>query len=287
MNTHLHTALGLARHAVPVLPLHRGKIPFANCAACTDNACGGRPNMKTPGPCQCPRPCHAWAAATYDEDILTSPSWATAWRHAEAVAYVPGGAGVTVLDLDDETAVAWARDTLPATRTLPTTRGEHWLYRGTMPSHNRVRPGVDIKSAMAYARWLGPGNGTMAELPPAVLALGEKEETTTPPPGLGSSVRATWTRTVAHGCRHTDRYVRQAVDRGIAGILARPTQGAGTATYAAACFVAKTHRDCPGPCGAEQLAAELIAAAVSVGVPEPYACRQVARGGLTQIGATQ
>jgi hypothetical protein len=64
MNGHVDTAVGLARHAVPVLPLSRGKIPFRNCDDCRDDRCGGRPNMKVPGPCQCPRPCHAWAAAT-------------------------------------------------------------------------------------------------------------------------------------------------------------------------------------------------------------------------------
>jgi uncharacterized protein (DUF2236 family) len=36
---------------------------------------------------------------------------------------------------------------------------------------NGVRPGVDIKSSMSYARWLGPGTGTMTALPDAVRAL--------------------------------------------------------------------------------------------------------------------
>lgn len=286
MNVHLDTALSLARHAVPVLPLRRGKVPFANCPDCHDNRCGGRPNMRVPGPCRCPHPCHAWAAATITEDTLTSPSWATAWQHAEAVAYVPGGCNITVVDLDDQAAVDWAHETLPATRTVPTTRGEHWIYRGAMASHNRVRPSVDIKSAMAYAVWRGRGTGDITQLPSAVLDLVAKEETTTPP-GLVSSTRATWTRSVHHGCRHNAKFVRAGLDRGIAGILARPTQGAGTATYTAASFVARAHRDCPGPCGAEQLAAELIAAAISVGVPQQYAVRQVARGGLIQNGATQ
>ncbi len=99
------------------------------------------------------------------------PQWQTAWGQAAAVAYHPGGAGVTVVDLDSAAAIAWARETLPATRTVPTTRGEHWLYEGTMPSANAVRPGVDVKSLMAYARWLGWGNGTMAALPASVRAL--------------------------------------------------------------------------------------------------------------------
>lgn len=168
-------ALGLAASGVPVLPLRRGKVPFGNCPACAGNACGGRPNMKTPGPCACPAPCHAWAAATTDPAVLVSPLWAAAWRRAVCVGYHPGGAGVTVVDLDDAEAVAWARTALPATRTVPTTRGEHWIYRGATVSRNGVRPGVDIKSRMSYARWLGPGTGTMADLPDAVRALVVKD----------------------------------------------------------------------------------------------------------------
>ncbi|MFD3977384.1 DNA primase [Streptomyces griseus] len=168
---HLRTALSLANRSVPVLPLRAGKVPFGNCPACRDNACGGRPNMKTPGPCDCPRPCHAWAAATTDPAVITGPAWAPLWKQAAAVAYHPGGIGLTVVDLDHAAAVAWARRTLPATRTVPTTRGEHWIYRGAMPSANAVRDGVDIKSTMVYARWLGPGTGTMTTLPDAVRAL--------------------------------------------------------------------------------------------------------------------
>ncbi|MFK0098974.1 bifunctional DNA primase/polymerase [Streptomyces sp. NPDC091040] len=171
MNTHLTTALDLAARGVPVLPLRVGKVPFGNCPACRGNACGGRPNMKTPGRCTCARPCHAWAAAATDPTTLTGPGWAPAWRQAGAVAYHPGGIGLTVVDLDDAHAIAWARRMLPASRTVPTTRGEHWIYQGVMPSVNGVRPGVDIKSTMSYARWLGPGTGTMAPLPDAVRAL--------------------------------------------------------------------------------------------------------------------
>ncbi|MEU2459993.1 bifunctional DNA primase/polymerase [Streptomyces sp. NPDC012473] len=170
----LTTALELAALMVPVLPLRAGKVPFGNCRACAGNACGGRPNMKTPGPCHCPRPCHAWAAATTDHAALTGPAWALAWRQTAAVAYHPGGTGLTVVDLDHADAITWARETLPATRTVPTTRGEHWIYRGAMQSANAVRPGVDIKSTMSYARWLGPGIGTMTALPNAVRALAAK-----------------------------------------------------------------------------------------------------------------
>ncbi|MGW8743853.1 bifunctional DNA primase/polymerase [Streptomyces sp. NPDC055794] len=171
----MHTALSLTASGVPVLPLRRGKAPFGNCTTCADNACGGRPNMKTPGPCRCPAPCHAWAAATTEPAVIVSPAWAAAWRQAGCVGYHPGGAGLTVVDLDDADAITWARTALPATRTVPTTRGEHWIYRGAMRSVNAVRPGVDIKSTMSYARWLGHGTGTTAALPDAVRALAVKD----------------------------------------------------------------------------------------------------------------
>ncbi|WAZ22740.1 bifunctional DNA primase/polymerase [Streptomyces cinnabarinus] len=172
---HLPTALSLAASGVPAMPLRAGKVPFGNCPACAKNACGGRPNMKNPGACQCLAPCHGWAAATTDPQVLTSRAWATAWRGTAAVAYHPGGAGLTVVDLDNTAAIAWARETLPATRTVATTRGEHWLYQGAMRSANAVRSGVDIKSTMAYARWLGHGTGTITALPEIVRELAVKE----------------------------------------------------------------------------------------------------------------
>ncbi|MFJ8374070.1 bifunctional DNA primase/polymerase [Streptomyces sp. NPDC094461] len=168
---HLTSALDLAAAGVPVLPLRIHKAPFGNCPDCARNTCGGRPNMRVPGSCVCPWPCHAWAAATTDPGVITSPAWARAWREATAIAYHPGGIRLTVVDLDNADAIAWATQHLPPTRTVPTTRGQHWIYAGTMPSANGVRPGVDIKSRMSYARWLGPGTGTMTDLPDAVRAL--------------------------------------------------------------------------------------------------------------------
>ncbi|MGW1150609.1 DNA primase [Streptomyces rubiginosohelvolus] len=262
------------------MPLRAGKVPFANCPACRDNACGGRPNMKTPGPCGCPRPCHAWAAATTDPATLTGGPWATAWAQAQAVAYHPGGAGLTVVDLDDRDAVTWARVTLPATRVVATTRGEHWIYRGVMPSANRVRPGVDVKAALSYARWLGPGTGTMTALPDVVRGLMVKEETTSPRGGVVSSPhgRAAWDHRVATGCRHTERYVRTGLERGLALVRARRESGAGSQAFGVAQFIARQHADCPGPCGLDVLGQQLITTAVSVGVPEPYAARAVTNG---------
>ncbi|MBV7651048.1 bifunctional DNA primase/polymerase [Streptomyces albidoflavus] len=273
-------ALALAAAGVPVLPLRHGKLPFGNCRACKNSACGDRPNMKNPGPCRCPAPCHAWAAATTDPHVITSPAWAPVWREAVAVAYHPGGAGLTVVDLDDTAAVAWARETLPATRTVPTTRGEHWIYLGVMPSSNAVRPGVDIKSAMQYVRWLGPGTGRMADLPAAVRALAVKEDTTPAPREVASSLptRAPWGRSVATGCRHTERYVRTGLERGLALVRARTESGGGSQAFGVARFLAAQHTGCPGPCGLAVIGEEIVTAAVSVGVPETYARRAVANG---------
>ena len=273
-------ALMLAAASVPVLPLRNGKVPVGNCPACTHNACGGRPNMKTAGPCACPAPCHAWAAATTDPAVITSPAWAPAWREAVAVAYHPGGANLTVVDLDTPDAVAWARQNLPATRTVPTTRGQHWIYRGAMPSANAVRPGVDIKSRSQYARWLGTGSGRMTVLPPTVRALVIREEATPLRTGVASSIRAhaTWDRTVATGCRHTERYVRTGLERGLALVRQHTESGAGSQAFGVARFLAAQHAACPGPCGLDAIGEEIVAAAVSVGVPDPYARRAVSNG---------
>ncbi|UAX54696.1 bifunctional DNA primase/polymerase [Streptomyces sp. A144] len=253
-----HTALSLAASGVPVLPLRRGKVPSGNCMACADNACGGRPNMKTPGLCRCPAPCHAWAAATADPAVIVSPAWAAAWRRAVCVGYHPGGAGLTVVDLDDADAIAWARTALPATRTVPTTRGEHWIYRGAMRSVNGVRPGVDIKSTMAYARYLGPGTGTMTDLPDAVRALTVKKP---------SPVRLTAVAVPAGGrggeCPHrTPAYL----DRGIAMAEQRITE-ASSAVHATVfrtfLAVLSTHGRCG--CLTDAHVARLFTAAQSKG----------------------
>ncbi|MFB6963291.1 bifunctional DNA primase/polymerase [Streptomyces sp. NPDC056309] len=217
----MHTALSLAASGVPVLPLRAGKVPFGNCRRCADNACGGRPNMKSAGQCACPGPCHAWAAATTDLDVINSGIWRRAWLCASAVAYHPGGAGLTVVDLDNAGAITWARKNLPVTQAVPTTRAEHWLYLGRMHSANAVRPGVDIKSTMAYSRWLGFGTGTMTALPDAVRALAVRRPSPARPAPQVISVPV-----LAGGeaCRHrTPAYL----ERGIAMAEQRITEAAG------------------------------------------------------------
>ncbi|MFJ4709036.1 DNA primase [Streptomyces anulatus] len=274
MNTHLSTALDLAARDVPVLPLRAGKVPFANCPACLYTSCGGRPNMKTPGPCTCTRPCHAWAAATTDTHVITGPAWATAWKQAAAVAYHPGGTGLTVVDLDHAAAVAWARRTLPATRTVPTTRGEHWIYQGAMSSANAVRDGVDIKSTMVYARWLGRGTGTMTSLPDTVRAL----IVTKPSP-----VRPV-TATVPTGggeCRHrTPTYL----ERGIAMAEQRINEAASAVhatVYRTFLAVLSAHGRCG--CLTDAHAARLFAAAQSKG-ESPRHCADAWSNARTALG---
>ncbi|MFE4682245.1 bifunctional DNA primase/polymerase [Streptomyces sp. NPDC056721] len=255
---HLCTALALAASGVPALPLRAGKVPFGNCTRCADNACGGRPNMKTPGPCVCSGPCHAWAAATIDPDVISSGPWRRAWRTASAVAYHPGGAGLTVVDLDNADAIAWAREHLPVTQTVPTTRGEHWLYSGAMPSANGVRPGVDIKSTMSYARWLGPGNGSKAALPDVVRAL------TAAKPAAPALTAVTVPAPAGGGqCRHrTPAYL----ERGIAMAEQRitdATSGVHNAVYATFLAVLSTHGRCG--CLTEDHIARLFTAAQTKG----------------------
>ncbi|MFE7898518.1 bifunctional DNA primase/polymerase [Streptomyces sp. NPDC057424] len=237
----LRTALTLAAAGVPVLPLRAGKTPFGNCRTCAGNACGGRPNMKSAGPCRCPGVCHAWAAATTDPDVLSSPGWMAAWRRAVCVAYHPGAAGLTVVDLDDAAAVDWARETLPATRVVATTRGEHWIYRGAMSSHNAVRPGVDVKSSMSYARYLGPGTGTITALPDAVRALDVKEPPADPPAPRSVSLPA---RSDGGQCPHRTPVF---LERGIAMAEQRITAARGAihaTVYRTFLAVLSTHGRC-------------------------------------------
>ncbi|WP_326722111.1 bifunctional DNA primase/polymerase [Streptomyces sp. NBC_00243] len=272
----LPTALSLAAARVPVLPLRAGKGPFGNCPACAQNSCGGRPNMKTPGPCICPHPCHGWAAATTDPDVINSPTWARAWREAAAVAYHPGGAGLTVVDLDNAEAIAWARTSLPVTRTVPTTRGEHWLYQGVMQSANAVRSGVDIKSTMAYARWLGPGTGTITALPNAVRALTVKEPTAIRPTAI------TVPALVGGGeCPHR---TRTYLERGIAMAEQRIT-AASTAVHATVyrtfLAVLSTHGRCS--CLTEAHTARLFTAAQTKG-ESPRHCTDAWTNARTTLG---
>ncbi|MCX5228977.1 DNA primase [Streptomyces sp. NBC_00233] len=275
---HLNAALRLAAGGLPVLPLRADKGPFGNCPACERNACGGRPNMKTPGPCLCPLPCHAWAAATTDPAVLSSAPWMAAWRRAGAVAYHPGGAGVTVVDLDSTAAVDWARTSLPPTHTVATTRGEHWVYRGPMRSVNGVRENVDIKSLMSYARWRGPGTGTLAELPEVVRALAEKAPTTVRPTPRGITVPAP---SRDGECRHrTPAYL----ERGISMAEQRITEAASAVhatVYRTFLAVLSAHGRCG--CLTETHISRLFTAAQSKG-ESPRHCEDAWTNARTALG---
>ncbi|MGW4880025.1 bifunctional DNA primase/polymerase [Streptomyces sp. NPDC004262] len=278
MNEHLRTALRLAADGLPVLPLRRGKLPSGNCPACAGNVCGGRPNMKAAGACGCPAPCHAWAAATTDPHVIGSPAWASAWQRAAAVAYHPGGADLTVVDLDDPAAIEWARATLPATRSVATTRGEHWIYRGTMPSANAVRPGVDIKSLTAYARWLGGGNGSTASLPDSVRALAAKE----PPPARRAPQSLTGPlRGRGGACPHRtptylDRGVSMAVQR-----IAEAKSAVHATVYRTFLAVLSTHGRCG--CLTDTHIGRLFTAAQAKG-ESPRHCTDAWTNALTTLG---
>ncbi|OAR21864.1 DNA primase [Streptomyces sp. ERV7] len=274
---HLSTALRLAADGLPVLPLRKGKVPFANCPACLYSACGGRPHMKTPGPCACPAPCHGWAAATTDPWVLNSRQWAAAWREAAGVAYHPGGAGLTVVDLDHADAVAWARATLPATRTVTTTRGQHWIYQGVMTSANGVRDGVDIKSTMAYARWRGPGTDPLTALPEAVRSLIVKAPTVYQAPGID----ALPARAAAGTCPHRtpaflERGITMAVQR-----ISGASSGIHAAVYATFLAVLSTHGRCG--CLTEDHIARLFAAAQAKGESARH-CADAWTNALTRLG---
>jgi hypothetical protein len=272
----LTTALGLARAGLPVLPLRQGKVPFGNCPTCAQNACGGRPNMKNAGPCQCPDVCHAWAAATTDPDVISSSTWARAWHRAVGIGYHPGGAGLTVVDLDTPAAVTWARQNLPPTRTVATTRGEHWIYQGAMRSVNGVRAGVDIKSTMSYARWRGHGTGTLAALPDAVPALAVK-----PVPVRRAAVVTVPVLAGGGECPHrTPAYL----ERGIAMAeqrIASAASGVHATVYRTFLVVLSTHGRCG--CLTDAHTARLFTAAQARG-ETPRHCADAWANALTALG---
>lgn len=124
----------------------------------------------------------------------------------------------------------------------------------------------------------------MAALPAAVRALVVKEDTTPAPAGVVSSSSTPWNRHAATGCRHTERFVRTGLERGLTLVRSRTEFGAGSQAFGAARFLAAQHTACPGPCALEALGEEIVAAAISVGVPEAYARRAVLNGHQAPTG---
>ncbi|MFZ3470625.1 bifunctional DNA primase/polymerase [Streptomyces sp. 4.24] len=186
------------------------KRPLTNYPFSKGNWYGERPNSLVRGGCSCSRPCHGWSAATTDERAIRGWDWSA----ARAVGYHPGGAGVTVVDLDDAAAVQWARRTLPATRVVSTTRGEHWIYRGTIRTTNLRSLGlnVDVKSLMQYVQWRGVGIGETAPLPAAVVAVVERSKESAP----DVPRRIVQARTTGGPCPHrTPSYLANGVRMGV------------------------------------------------------------------------
>ncbi|CAM5681656.1 DNA primase OS=Streptomyces microflavus OX=1919 GN=Smic_41830 PE=4 SV=1 [Streptomyces microflavus] len=125
-----------------------------------------------------------------------------------------------------------------------------------MPSANAVGDGVDIKSTMVYARWLGPGTGTMTTLPDTVRALIVKKP---------SPVRPVAAPVPTGGgeCRHrTPAYL----ERGVAMAeqrIAEAASGVHATVYRTFLAVLSAHGRCG--CLTDAHAARLFAAAQAKG----------------------
>jgi hypothetical protein len=110
-----------------------------------------------------------------------------------------------------------------------------------MASHNAVRPGVDIKSTMSYARYLGPGTGTMTALPDVVRALAVKQPPAVRPAPRSASMPA---RPSGGQCPHRTPVF---LERGIAMAEQRITQARTSihaTVYGAFLAVLSTHGRC-------------------------------------------
>ncbi len=145
-----------------------------------------------------------------------------------------------------------------------------------------VRPGVDVKSLMQYARWLGPGTGCMADLPAAVRALAGEEETTPArgevvlscpraghlgPGGRGRPGAATPSATSA-----------PASERGLALVQARSESGAGSQAFGVARFLAAQHARAPGTVRTGRLGGRDCGCCCLRRRPRAHARRAVANG---------
>jgi hypothetical protein len=147
-----------------------------------------------------------------------------------------------------------------------------------MRSVNAVRPGVDIKSTMAYARWLGPGIGSTAALPDAVRALAVKEPSTArrTPQTLTASLRGGQGK-----CRHrTPAYL----ERGIAMAEQRITDARSAVhatVYRTFLAVLSTHGRCG--CLTDAHITRLFTAAQAKG-ESPRHCTDAWTNALTRLG---
>ncbi|GHK03677.1 hypothetical protein SY2F82_54740 [Streptomyces sp. Y2F8-2] len=153
-----------------------------------------------------------------------------------------------------------------------------WLYLGAMQSANAVRPGVDIKSTMGYARWLGFGTGTMAYLPDAVRAL-----VVSKPCPVRAASQATMVPAPVGGgeCRHrTPAYL----ERGIAMAEQRITdarEAVHATVYRTFLAVLSTHGRCG--CLTDAHVARLFSAAQAKG-ESPRHCTDAWNNARTRLG---
>jgi hypothetical protein len=77
--------------------------------------------------------------------------------------------------------------------------------------------------------------------------------------------------------------VRTGLERGLSLVRQHTESGAGSQAFGVARFLAAQHTTCPGPCGLDAIGEEIVAATVSLGVPEPYARRAVTNGFQTAL----
>jgi hypothetical protein len=147
-----------------------------------------------------------------------------------------------------------------------------------MASHNAVRPGVDIKSTMAYARYLGPGTGTMTALPDAVRALAVKEPPAVRPAPRSVSVPA---RSGGGQCPHRTPVF---LERGIAMAEQRITKARSAihaTVYGTFLAVLSTHGRCG--CLTDAHVARLFTAAQAKG-ESPRHCTDAWTNARTRLG---
>ncbi|MFH8387729.1 bifunctional DNA primase/polymerase [Kitasatospora sp. NPDC018058] len=304
-------------HVLPLLP--DSKRPFGNCRPCATAKAGSPSACPACSAGRCTGDwCHGLNGATADSDRLRRT-----WPHGALVGIAVKPSGLAVLDVESDggalLADLVASGTLVPTLTLRSASGRGWhlYYRAANGArhliHPRVADQVDASNAGAaplpphspvqagpdgrwpfdvllstQARWTGNvlRDDPVADWPEAMTRwLAANTATATDP-------EAPVTRPVPPprgryedmpGCRHNASFRRRGLDAGLAAIATNPTRGRGAdALFAALRRVAYHHGQCTGPC-AEQLADDLVAAAVAVGVPEPYAARQRWRAFETQL----
>lgn len=163
-NPHLGAVLRYAQHGWRVFSCHS--------VLEGTRTCGGSRSKCKPG--KHPRTAHGAKDASTDKGKIEA--WATQWPRCNWAVATGPDSGVFVLDVDGEKGMASLAaletkyESLPATRTSTTGRGEHrWFrYPATSTVRNstgRLGPGLDIR-----------GNGGYVLVPPSIHANGTPYE---------------------------------------------------------------------------------------------------------------